>query len=262
MSKQRAVSLCGCLAALSLLIGCSGGVGPSQAYAPSAYGPSPAAQAYVPSQPYPAAEPAAAAAPGSAAQVYAVGPGAPAAILVMLPGPGDTFTANPQLWTAQGFDVVTPTPAELYRFAADQERAAAQLIAQAESLANAPVWLFGPSPTIEAAMASLPRDAGQVSGVVMTSTTSGAGTCSEEMTYSYAGNGAAPKVRIEKSGNACSPGSPIGSGTNSAIAPAAPPAHRAPRVIEASVPLSAGSPASQRAAAQQIADAIKAARSG
>ena len=43
-------------------------------------------------------------------------------------------------------------------------------------------------------MASMPPGGpGQVSGVVVTSTSTGAGTCSEQMVYSYSGNGARAK---------------------------------------------------------------------
>ena len=264
MWKQRAVTLCGALAMLPLIIGCSNGAGgPPQAYASQGYPP----QAYAPSQPYVSqvyAPPPTTSAPAdvNGTRVYATSPGAPAAILVMLPGPGDMITANPQLWTAQGFDVLTPTPSELYRFAAEQEEAA-QLIGQAEALANAPIWVVGPNSAIETAMASLPAGAsGQVSGLVVTSTSSGAGTCSERMIYSYSGNGA-PQVSVSKSGNACPPGSPFGAGTNSTATPHVPLVQpHAPRLIEASAPASAGSPAAQRAAVRQIADLIKSAPPG
>jgi hypothetical protein len=245
MWKQRAVTLCGCLAILPLVIGCSNGVGgPPQAYAPP---PTIAAPAGI-----------------GGARVYAVGPAAPAAILVMLPGPGDILTADPQLWASQGFDVLTPTPSDIERIAADQQMAAARLIAEAQQMADAPIWLVGPNREIEAAMASLPQGGpGQVSGVVVTSASSGIGTCSERMIYSDAGNGAAPKVSVTKSGNACPPGAPfggwVGSGNSIAAPPARPPA---PRVIEAAVPAQSGSPVARRAALQHIADLIKAAPPG
>ncbi len=111
MSKPGALTLFCCLAALPL-IGCANGVGPQ-------------------SQAYPTA--AAVAAGASGERVYEAGPGGPAAILVMLPGPGDVLTADPALWAAQGFDVVTPPPGEIYRLAADREAAFDRLIAQAQS---------------------------------------------------------------------------------------------------------------------------------
>jgi hypothetical protein len=239
MWKQRVVTLCSCLAALPL-IGCANGVGgPPQAYAPP-----------------PAA---ATAADTGGARVYAIGPGGPAAILVMLPGPGDTLTSDPQLWAGQGFDVVTPTRSEIYQIAANQEAAMTRLIAEAQAMANAPVWLMGANPAIEGAMAVMPPSGtGRVSGVVVTSMTSGARTCSERMIYSYSGNGAPPKVSVAKSGN-CPAGSPFGSfgaGSNPAIAPPMPAVRpNAPRVIEAAAPAGLGSPA----AVQQVAEMIKSA---
>ena len=214
----------------------------AEAYAPgSGYAP-PAA--YSPPQAYELAAPfGMQPADSGAAPVYAIGPNTPAAIVVMLPGPGDIMAASPQLWADQGFDVVTAPPAEFYRLAADQQAAAARLIAQARALADAPIWLVGPNPAIEAAMASMPPGGpGQVSGVVVTSTSTGAGTCSEQMVYSYSGNGAAPKVSVSKSGNACPPGSgfgprSIGPGTNSIeVQPQPAVRHHAPRLIETSTP--------------------------
>jgi len=105
MSKPSALTLFCCLAALPL-IGCANGVGPQ-------------------SQAYPTAAPVAAVPSGQ--PVYAVGPGGLAAILVMLPGPGDILTTDPALWAAQGFDVVTPPAGGMYQLAAD--RNAALLIA-------------------------------------------------------------------------------------------------------------------------------------
>ncbi len=212
MWKQRAATLCGCFAALPLLMGCAnGGSGQARAYAAP---PPPAAAAFL----------------GAGGPAYAVAAAQPAAILVMLPGPGDMLSADPQLWTAQGFDVVTPAPSKIYQLAAEQQAVAARLIAEARALADAPVWLVGPNPAIEAAMAAMPpAGAGQVSGVVMTSTASGSGTCSERMIYSYSANGGPPKVAVTKSGNACPPGSPFAvDGANPTIAP--PPLPRSGRV--------------------------------
>ncbi len=102
--KSRALTLCCSLAALPL-IGCAnGGGGPPQAYIPPAF------QAYAPQADAPEANirpvptPSLAADHGGA-RIYASGSGAPAAILVMMPGgPGDPLTADPALWAAQGFD--------------------------------------------------------------------------------------------------------------------------------------------------------------
>jgi hypothetical protein len=260
MCKQRAVTLCSCLAALPLLFGCAGGAGgPPQAYylPPQVY--------YAPAQEYyaPPPAPAMAVAPADTggSRVYTVASGTPAAILVMLPGAGDMIGANPQLWAAQGFDAVAPTASDIDRIFADQQAAAARLIAEAQALANAPVWLVGSGPAIEAAMAALPPGApGQVSGVVVTSTRSGAGTCNERMIYSYSGSGA-PKVSVSKSGDACPPGAPFGGATTPAIispsetiAPPAPAVQpNRPRVIEATAP-AAGTPAAR---IRELAELIK-----
>jgi hypothetical protein len=256
MCKQRAVALCGCLAALPILFACSAGAGgPPQAY-------------YLPPQVYyaPPPAPAMSVAPDDtgAARVYTVAPGTPAAILVMLPGAGDRISADPQLWAAQGFDVVAPTPPNIDRIFADQQAAAARLIAEAQALANSPVWLVGSGRAIAAAMAALPPGApGQVSGVVVTLTSSGAGTCNERMIYSYSGSGA-PKVSVRKSGDACPPGAPFGGATAPAIlsppetiAPPAPAVQpNRPRVIEAAAP-AAETPAARQARIHELAELIK-----
>jgi hypothetical protein len=237
MSKPGALTLFCCLAALPL-IGCANGVRPqSQAY------PTPAPVAAVP----------------SGARVYAAGPGGPAAILVMMHGPADALTAAPALWAAQGFDVVAPPASEIYQLAADRNAAFERLIASARAMADAPVWLVGPNPAIEAAMAGVPMAGpGQVSGVVVTSMTSGTGTCSERMIYSDSGNGAL-KVSVGKSGDACPAGSPFGSfgaRSNPSAAPSIPAVRpNAPKIIEAAAPAGLGSPA----AVSQIAELIKSA---
>ncbi|MGH7048992.1 MAG: hypothetical protein ACREE2_21710 [Stellaceae bacterium] len=251
MSKSRALALCCCFAALPL-VGCAGGP-------PGSWRP---AQANAPAV-------AAADAGPVAPRVYGVASGAPAAILVMLPGPDTGLAADPGLWAAQGFDVVTPSPVALSRLVADRETAIDGLIARAEALADAPVWLIGPNPAITAAMSALPlQSVSEVAGIVMTSAASGAQTCSETMTYTDPGNGSVAQVKVSKSGNACPAGSPFGIETSGGVVPMSPapmlpapmpPAlqSRAPKVIEASV--SAGdSPAARHAAIMRVAQLIKA----
>ncbi len=234
MSKRGALTLFCCLAALPL-IGCANGVGPQ-------------------SQAYPAANNA------GGARIYMAGPGGPAAILVVRPGPGDGLTADPGLSAAQGFDVVTPAPGEIYRLAADREAAFERLLSSARGMADAPVWLLGPNPAIEAALAGTAiTGPGQVSGIVVTSVASNAGSCSEKMTYSYSGNGSAPKITVSKLGDACPAGSPFDAGRNPAVVPR-PPAARptTPRVIEASTMPDSGIPAANAALVQHLATVIKA----
>jgi hypothetical protein len=62
-----------------------------------------------------------------------------------------------------------PRPADSNRQAADQQAALAQLVASAHALAAAPVWVVGPGPVIDAAVAAPRLGRGGVSGVVMTS---------------------------------------------------------------------------------------------
>ena len=264
MWKRRAVTLCGCVAVLPLVIGCSTGVSaPPQAYAPDpaykapqAYPPTEAyapAPAYAPSAVYSAPSPAGAAPPDSGGvQVYAVGPVAPAAIVVMLPGAGDVVTTSPQLWAAQGFDVVTPPPAEVYRMAADEERAMARLIASAEAMADAPIWLVGPSQVIESA---LPQAGTRISGVVVTSAGSPTYSCSESFFYHDRGTGAPPQVKVTKSGD-CGATAPATTGREPSVMPPAAPGPNHPRIIEASA---AGKHLPPGAQVRRLAQLIKAA---
>lgn len=242
MWKSRTLTLGCCLAALPLL-GCTVGAGPQgQAHAPPIAG-----IAWSPDR--------------GGARIYANEPGGPAAILVLLPAPGDVpgdpLTRDPRLWAARGFDVVMPPP-DLYRLAADHETAFERLIASARAMADAPIWLVGPNPAIAAAMAQAPMsEPGRISGVVVTSVASNAGTCSERMVYADAGTGAAPTVRISRSGSACPAGSPFGAASNPAAKPAAPAVRpKAPRLIEASAGERA-SPHARRSIAQHVAELIK-----
>ncbi len=200
MWKAPASVLCGCLAALPL-IGCAGNVGTS-------------AQAT-------AVRPAALAEPepnfASAPRIYAVGPAAPAAVLVLWPG-DDTLARDPALWTAQGFDVVMPAAADIYRLVADQQAALAQLVASAHALADAPIWVVGAGSVIDAALAA-PQFGRGVSGVVMTSVASDSGSCSESFFYSDPGTGAPPKVEVSRSGD-CGTGTPAISGRQPSALPA------------------------------------------
>jgi hypothetical protein len=240
MWKAPAFVVCGCLAALSL-IGCAANPGISgQATAVT---------------PVATAEPVAYYAP--APRVYTVGQAAPAAVLVLWPG-GDSLARDPALWTAQGFDVVMPQAADIYRMVADQQASLAQLVASAHALANAPIWVVGPGPAIEAALA-VPQLGRGVSGVVMISVTSGSSTCSESFFYADPGTGAPPKVEVSRSGD-CGTGAPAVGGRQPSVLPA-PPAARPnqPRIIEASA---VGKNLPAAAKARHLAELIKSAPPG
>ena len=137
-------------------------------------------------------------------RLYTAGGTTPAAVLVFLPDRvelGNVAARDPALWAAQGFDVVMPRQLWTDRLIADQQTAVARLLASAQALADAPIWLVGPSPTIEAVMPQL--GPGQVSGVVVTSVTSNAVSCTRTMYYSNPGTGAEPKAVVKTSGDAC-----------------------------------------------------------
>jgi hypothetical protein len=237
MWKAPASVLCGCLAALPL-IGCAGNVGTS-AQAPAAI--------VEPAAPYHA----------PAVRVYGVSPAAPAAVLVLWPG-DDNLARDPGLWTAQGFDVVMPQPADIYRLVADQQAALAQLVASAHALADAPIWVVGPGPVIDAALAA-PQLGRGVSGVVMTSVTSGAGSCSESFLYSDPGTGALPKFEVKRSGD-CGTDTPAITGRQPSVLPAPPaPRPNQPRLIEASA---VGKSLAPAAKVRRVAELIKSAPPG
>jgi hypothetical protein len=240
MWKAPVAVICGCLAALPL-IGCSGDVATSgQATAVTSAA---------------IAEPAANYSP--APRVYAVGPAAPAAVVVLWPG-DDTLPRDPALWTAQGFAVVMPQPADIYRLVADQQAALAQLVASANALANAPIWVVGPGPVIDAALAA-PQLGRGVPGVVMTSIASGMGSCSESLFYSDPGTGAPPKVEVRRSGD-CETSTPEITGRQPSVLPApSAPRPNQPRLIEASAVEKSLPPAAK---VRHLAELIKSAPPG
>ena len=119
MSKAFASVVCICMSALAL-IGCAG----DMTNARQAGAAPPAAGADV-STYY-----------GGGTRVYAARAAAPTAIVVLLPaitaeGSRDVLARDPALWAAQGFDVVAPEPAEIYRSAVDEQVALARLFATA-----------------------------------------------------------------------------------------------------------------------------------
>jgi hypothetical protein len=202
-----------------------------------------------PEQPPAPAAPYVATPPGG---IYAAGPAAPSAILVFVPVTRtvgrDLLTRDPSLWAAQGLGVVMPDIAQMI---ADRQAALGRLVISARALADAPIWLVGSGPAIEAAMPQLPP--GQVSGVVVTSVTSDAGSCSRTVYYSNPVAGAEPRVTVETAGDACGAGEPP---VPSGVLPMPRARPGAPRIIEASIPDHA-SPAAQRPLIRHVAEEIK-----
>jgi hypothetical protein len=191
--------------------------------------------------------------------VYATGPAMPAAILVFVPGMnavsrGDFLPRDPALWAAQGFDVVMPQPSWSTRLIADQEATLKRLLASARSLADATIWLIGPHPAIGAVIPQL--GPGQVSGVVVTSVASNAGSCSRTMYYSNPGNGAEPTVVVNTEGDDCGASPPFGGRWAPSSVVPVPHVHpNAPRIIETSIPADR---IGQRPFVQRLAEEIKA----
>jgi len=232
MWKQTASIIGCCLAALPL-VGCA------ERFAALPPEQPPAAAAYVPMP---------------ASGNYAASP-MPSAILVFVPGTqtagsDDLLIRDPALWTAQGFEVVMPDIAQLI---ADRRAALERLVISARALADAPIWLVGPA--VEAAMPELPP--GQVSGVVVTSVTSGAGSCSRTVFYSNPGTAAEPRVTVKSSGDACGASPPVGERPDPlGVSPVPRVRPGAPRIIEAAIPAQT-SPAALRPLIRHVAEEIK-----
>ena len=191
-------------------------------------------------------------------QVYTTGAAAPAAVLVfvpaMEPAGADLLTRDLALWGAQGFDVRVPQMLSASRLIADREATLERLFVSARALADAPIWLVGPSAGIETAMGGL--GPGQVSGVLVTSISSRAGNCTQTVSYTNTGTGAAPSVTVSNLGDACA--APSSVGTRPAPSGVIPPHGRpgAPRIIEVSIP-DQGSPATRGPLLRHVAEEIK-----
>ena len=199
-----------CLAALPLL-GCAGNY-----TAPQAAAVTPAPVAADAPYYYTSAAP----------RIYSSAVVTPAAVLVFLPGAG-VVASDPALWEAQGFDVVLPQQADLYRLA-DEAAAMARLIASAEALSNGPIWLVGPGRVIKTA---LPQTGDGVSGVIVTSGGFPTFSCSESFSYYNPGTGASPQVKITRSGD-CGTGMSATTGQPPVLQPAPAPRPDTPQLIE------------------------------
>ena len=104
---------------------------------------------------------------------------------------------------------------------AQQDSMMRRMIADMDQLMSMPVP--DPQQMIRSVMSGMPSVA-PGSSVVMTSVSTGNGTCSQTITYSYPGNGGAPVTKVSQSGDACGAlgtRAPIGV-TETLPAPAAP----------------------------------------
>jgi hypothetical protein len=193
-----------------------------------------------------------AAAAGTATPAYTVPE--PAAILVVLPGfapPQWVMTPGPAFFPSD--DVAATMPAAMARLIADEEADLARLTAAAENLAAMS------DRALETALTEAPPlGPGQASGIVTTAITTDQGSCSETVTYSYPGNGAAPLVKVRKAGNACPPGAPFASGTEPSMIPTV--RSQPPRLLEAAAPF--GVPARGHPTRSEIAWGPRQSRAG
>lgn len=113
----------------------------------------------------------------------------PGAMVVFLPLPGATVS--------QRQVVTTPADYPMTRMIAEQESMMRHMMANMGSL-----MASLPDPQQMMRSVGMPQ-AVPGSGVVMTSLSSGNGTCSETITYGYPANGGQPRVHVSRTGNAC-----------------------------------------------------------
>ncbi|HXA26811.1 MAG TPA: hypothetical protein VNW90_31350 [Acetobacteraceae bacterium] len=113
------------------------------------------------------------------------------AMVVFLPLPAATVSPRQALATFGDFPVT--------RMIAEQDAMMRHMMADMDSLMAS---LPDPQQMIRSVMNGMPQ-AVPGSGVVMTSLSSGNGTCSETITYGYPANGGQPRVHVSRTGNAC-----------------------------------------------------------
>ena len=130
-----------------------------------------------------------------------------ASLLVAAPALAASPESGRYVWVPAGATVVTVpnTPATQIDFPiahviAQQRALMDRMFADMDSLMAMPM----PDPTqmIRSVMSGMPQ-AMLGTGVVMTSITTGSGTCSQTITYGYPGNGGQPVVKVSNTGNAC-----------------------------------------------------------
>jgi len=134
---------------------------------------------------------AAAQSPSRASRVIEVPPGA---VVLILPAGSMPAMA----WSGPMVDAAFPFP--VMPSASRMIREMDQMMLDAQRAFATPAWT-DPARTIEASMRRMPAAQGPVAGVIVTSFSDGHGTCTQRVVYS--GNGAAPKVNVSSTGNAC-----------------------------------------------------------
>jgi hypothetical protein len=161
------------------------------------------------------------------------------AALALLGGVGATFTQNAPAQYSRVIEVPAGAMVLVLRTApqsppqtmidadfptsATVMRRINQMMVDAQRTFAAPSW-SARDRTIDAAWRQMPLAAGFVSGMVVTSFSSGHGTCTQRVTYS--GDGTTPRVEVSSTGNACA----------EAGVPAAIPATHAPQGLQRTIP--------------------------
>lgn len=127
----------------------------------------------------------------------------PGAMVVVLPGPGVSVMPHQTLAAPADFPVA--------HMIAEQQSMIRSMMADMDSMMAMP--MPDPQQMIRSVMQGMPQVA-PGSGIVMTSMSSGNGTCSRTITYGYPAAGGQPQVKVTQTGDACgalpSPGGPIG----------------------------------------------------
>lgn len=123
------------------------------------------------------------------------------AMVVVLPAPDATVPLNRT--------AAMPADLPVLNMIAQQDRMMQHMMADMDALMTAP--LPDPQQMIRSVMQGMPHTA-PGSGIVMTSTLSGNGVCSETITYGYPANGGQPQVKVSRSGSGCgavTPSAPV-----------------------------------------------------
>ncbi len=126
----------------------------------------------------------------------------PGAMVVVVPGYGAAAMPNPT--------EAVPTDFPVARLVAQQESMMRRMMADMDSMMAMP--MPDPQQMIRSVMQGMPQ-VGPGSGVVITSVSSGNGTCSQTVTYGTPGDDGRPVVKVTQAGDACGslgPSGPIG----------------------------------------------------
>jgi hypothetical protein len=130
---------------------------------------------------------------------------------LLLPAAAPAMAASPEaghyVWVPPGATLVlvpatraAPVDFPVARMIAQQDAMMQRMMADMDSLMAMP--LPDPQQMIRSVMNGIPQ-IGPGSGVVVTSITTGNGTCTQTITYGPQPNGGAPVVKTSSSGNAC-----------------------------------------------------------